>query len=66
VQFVFSDHTLDIDRRELLRGGTPIAVESKAVPSIGFKKKGNIRGFEWVMPANMVKRTNAAYATIHP
>jgi TolB-like protein len=27
VQFVFADHTLDTDRRELRRGGTPIAVE---------------------------------------
>jgi TolB-like protein/Tfp pilus assembly protein PilF len=27
VRFVFADHTLDTDRRELCRGGTPIAVE---------------------------------------
>jgi TolB-like protein len=27
VQFHFSDHTLDTDRRELRRGGTPVAVE---------------------------------------
>jgi TolB-like protein/Tfp pilus assembly protein PilF len=27
VQFVFADHTLDTDRRELRRGGEPIAVE---------------------------------------
>jgi DNA-binding winged helix-turn-helix (wHTH) protein len=27
VQFLFTDHTLDTDRRELRRGGTPIAVE---------------------------------------
>jgi TolB-like protein/cytochrome c-type biogenesis protein CcmH/NrfG len=27
VQFLFADHTLDIDRRELRRGGAPIAVE---------------------------------------
>ncbi len=27
MRFVFADHTLDTDRRELCRGGTPIAVE---------------------------------------
>ena len=27
MQFLFSDHTLDTDRRELFRAGTPIAVE---------------------------------------
>ncbi len=27
MQFLFSDHTLDTDRRELRRGGTPVAVE---------------------------------------
>ena len=27
MQFSFSDHTLDTDRRELRRGGTPVAVE---------------------------------------
>ena len=27
VQFVFDDHTLDADRRELRRGSKPIAVE---------------------------------------
>jgi TolB-like protein len=27
VQFLFADHTLDTDRRELRRGGTPVAVE---------------------------------------
>ena len=26
MQFLFADHTLDIDRRELLRGSAPIAV----------------------------------------
>jgi hypothetical protein len=27
VQFLFGDHTLDTDRRELRRGADPIAVE---------------------------------------
>ena len=27
MQFLFGDHTLDADRRELRRGGEPIAVE---------------------------------------
>ena len=27
MQFLFADHTLDTDRRELRRGGTPVAVE---------------------------------------
>src|SRR5262249_62299095 len=27
VQFLFADHTLDTDRRELVRGSAPIAVE---------------------------------------
>ena len=31
VQFVFADHTLDIDRRELRRGAEPIAVEPQVL-----------------------------------
>src|SRR3954465_14359178 len=29
VQFLFADHTLDTDRRELCRGATPIPVETQ-------------------------------------
>ena len=31
VQFVFADHTLDIERRELRRGSEPIAVEPQVL-----------------------------------
>ncbi len=30
MQFLFADHTLDTDTRELCRGGTPIAIQPQA------------------------------------
>jgi TolB-like protein/Tfp pilus assembly protein PilF len=36
VQFLFSDHTLDTDRRELRRGGTPVAVEPQVFDLLAY------------------------------
>jgi TolB-like protein/cytochrome c-type biogenesis protein CcmH/NrfG len=76
VQFLFSDHTLDTDRRELRRGGTPVAVEPQVFDLLTYLVRNHERvvskddlfasvwGGRIVADSTLASRINAARKAI--
>jgi len=76
VQFVFADHTLDTDRRELRRGGEPIAVEPQVFDLLTYLVQNRARvvskddlfasvwGGRIVADSTLASRINAARKAI--